>query len=124
MDLKVLPENFAVCRLLPETKTAWVEGGFSSVTVTPSEVSVVCETRFVPDDVKHEPGWRCLRVQGTFDFDAVGVLAALAVPLAEAGVPILALSTFDTDYLLVKDSRLPDAVSALENAGHTVHDLV
>ena len=124
MDLEVLLESFAVCRLLPETETAWVGGVFSSVTVTPSEVSVVCETRFVPGDVKHEPGWRCLRVQGTFDFEAVGVMAALAVPLAEAGVPILAISTFDTDYLLVKDSRLPDAVSALENAGHTVHDLV
>ncbi len=124
MDLQVLPESYAVCRLLPETETAWVGGAFSSVTVTPSEVSVVCETRFVPGDVKHEPGWSCLRVQGTFDFDVVGVLAVLAVPLAEARVPILALSTFDTDYLLVKDSRLPDAVTALGNAGHTVHDLV
>lgn len=123
MDLEILAESFAVCRLLPETETAWVEGVFSSVILTPSEVSVVCETRFVPDDVKHEPGWRCLRVQGTFDFGAIGVLVALAVPLAEAGVPILAISTFDTDYLLVKDSRLSDAVSALENAGHTVHNL-
>lgn len=123
MELEALAETFAVCRLLPDTPTAWVGGAVHSVTVTPSEVSVVCETRFVPEDVEHEPDWRCLGVQGTFDFEVVGVLASLAVPLAEAGVPILVLSTSDTDYLFMKDSRLKDAVTALENAGHTVHDL-
>ena len=74
----------------------------------------------MPSGVKCERGWRWLRVAGTIGFSAVGVLAALAVPLAEAGVSVSAISTFDTDYLLVKDSDLPAALDALRCAGHLV----
>lgn len=74
----------------------------------------------MPAGVRIEVGFRCLRVAGTLDFSAVGVLASLLVPLAAAGIPVLALSTFDTDYLFVKDAALEVAVQALRAAGHQV----
>jgi hypothetical protein len=122
LTLLVLDETFAVCRLgagaaVPPWATA---GTFSSVTRTPDEVSVVCAEGTVPDGVTCERGWRCLRVAGVFEFSAVGVLAALVTPLAEAGVAVLAVATFDTDYLLVKAEDLGTAVDALRRAGHVV----
>ena len=122
LTLLVLDETFAVCRLgagaaVPSWATA---GAFSSVTRTPDEVSVVCAEGAVPDGVTCERGWRCLRVAGVFEFSAVGVLAALVTPLAEAGVAVLAVATFDTDYLLVKAEDLGTAVDALRRAGHVV----
>ena len=81
---------------------------------------MVCEARLVPPDVRSERGFRALRVDGTLAFEETGVLASLAMPLATAGVPIFVVSTFDTDYVLVTDSGLGDAVDALRKAGHSV----
>lgn len=119
--LLLLDGAFAVCRLGGDSSIpAWATaGGFFSITRTADELSV-CAEDAVPDGVKCERGWRCLRVAGTIEFSAVGVLAALAVPLAEAGVSVFAVSTFDTDYLLVKDTDLPAALEALRRAGHVV----
>ncbi len=118
----VLDGAFAVCRLAANAPTPpWASAGsFSSITRTPDELSIVCAEGDVPEGVKSEKGWRCLRVAGTIDFDAVGVLAALAVPLAAAGVGVFAVSTFDTDYLMVKGKDLPAALDALRGAGHFV----
>ncbi len=124
MELELLRGVYAVCRLpVGATLPAWVQGEFYSVTVTPSEVSVVCEAARVPAEVSCEPDWCCLKVAGTLDFSLTGVLASLAVPLAEAGVSLFSLSTFDTDYLLVKCERVEAATLALEQAGHTVRGL-
>ena len=97
----------------------WVGGStFYSVTKTADELSVVCESRFVqPGAEKVEAGWRCFRVVGTMDFGLTGVMASLTVPLAKAGISIFAVSTFDTDYLLVKKEAWEGAVSALSQAG-------
>lgn len=90
-----------------------------SVTRTPRELSIVCrESRGLPGTI--ESGWRCLVVDGTLEFDQVGVLASLAQPLAEAGISILAVSTYDTDYLLLKEDKLEAALEALETAGHEI----
>ena len=99
---------------------AWATGPFVSVTRTADELSVVCPEDVVPSEVRAERGWRCLRVAGTLDFSMAGVLAALVGPLAAAGVSVFAVSTFDTDYLLVKDQDLRRAVDVLRNAGHAV----
>ena len=72
-------------------------------------------------DVKQEPDWRCLQVDGPLDFALIGILADLAGILAEAKISIFVLSTYDTDYLLVKADSLTAAVQALERAGHKVH---
>jgi len=85
-----------------------------------AELSVVCADAAVPDGVRAERGWRALTVVGPLDLALTGVLASLAVPLAEAGVAIFAIATFDTDYLLVRRERLSDAVTALRAAGHRV----
>ena len=74
----------------------------------------------MPDGVRCERGWQCLRVAGTLDFSLVGVLASLIEPLADAGVSVFAASTFDTDYLLLKTSDFERAVGVLRRAGHTV----
>ncbi len=82
---------------------------------------MVCPERAVPAGVDAERGWRCLRVRGPLAFELTGVLASLASPLAAAGVPIFALSTFDTDYLLIPGARLETAVDVLRTAGHRLH---
>lgn len=119
LDLDLLPPLMAVCRL-PAGSPApdWATGALCSITWTAEELSVVCPASVVPDGVRAEGGWRCLKVRGPLAFQETGVLAALATPLAEAGVPIFALSTFDTDYLLVPASRLEAATAALGTAGH------
>ncbi len=120
--LLLLKETFAVCRLGRDAPVPpWATtGALSSITRTPDELSVVCAEEAVPEGVKCERGWRCLRVAGTIEFSVIGVLATLAVPLAEAGISVFAVSTFNTDYLLVKERDLPAALDALRRAGHVV----
>ena len=122
LDLTVLPDDLAVCRLPAGAEApAWLDGEvFASVTRTPEETSVVCRAGVVPQDVRVEAGWRALRVAGPLDFALTGVLLSLLEPLAAAGVPVFALSTFDTDYLLVREAALDDAVAALAGAGHRI----
>jgi hypothetical protein len=121
--LPLLP-HFAICKLSPGEKVPdWAATGpFASITRTAEELSVVCLQESVPDGVRHDSGWRCLRVAGTFDFAMVGLLASLLQPLAEAGIAVFAVSTFDTDYLLVKQHQFDGAAAALRRAGHTVLD--
>ena len=88
------------------------------MTRTASELSIVCRDASVPASVTANRGWRAIAVDGTLDFALTGVLAALAAPLAAAGVSIFAMSTYDTDYVLVKQDTLDDAVAALRAAGH------
>jgi hypothetical protein len=120
--LHLLPGRFAICRLDPAAPVpAWAEGGaLNSATRTPDELSVICSDEQVPPGTASERGWRGIQVEGPFDFETIGVLASLAAPLAEAGVPILCLSTYDTDYLLVREEHLGRAAGALAGAGHRV----
>ncbi len=123
MRLILEPQHLAVCRLDPSAASpAWTSAtvGFLSITRTPDELSVVCAQDSVPSAVKHEPGWRALKVAGPLEFTLVGVLASILNPLAGAGVSVFAISTFDTDYVLLKASSLAVALPALESAGHTV----
>jgi hypothetical protein len=124
LRLTLLQEAYAVCRMAPGAALPdWTSpGAFLSLTHTPDELSIVCREDIVPTNVHCECGWRCLRVAGPLDLALVGVLAALVVPLAEAGVSVFAVSTFDTDYLLVKQTALARACGALRGAGHTVEE--
>ncbi len=122
LTLKKLDGRMAVCRLDPSSEVpGWAtEAALFSVMRTPDELSVVCPERNVPLGVKSEAGWRVLALEGPFEFSAVGVLASVASPLAEAGVSIFALSTYDTDYVLVKEEGVDRAVSVLRERGHEV----
>jgi len=117
----VLEGTFAVCRLAPTAAIPeWsLRGGFFSITRTADELSLVCAEAQVPAGVPAEFGWSCLQLQGPFPFAMSGVLAAFIEPLAEAGIGIFAISTFDTDCVLVKADRLRATIAKLEEAGHT-----
>ena len=122
--LKVLPGSYSVCRLhrdarVPEWAT---QGLFTSVTRTASELSVVCLDAPVPKGIEREGGWRVFKVEGPLDFSLTGVLASLTGPLAEAGIGVFALSTYYTDYLLVKDEQLDRAMQALRSVGWDVEE--
>jgi hypothetical protein len=111
MRLELLKPEFAIARLeatapVPE----WARGEFVSITRTADELSIVCEGR----------GFRCLKIEGPLDFSLVGVLASIADTLARTAVPIFAISTFDTDYILIGDAHLDRAMAALERDGHVV----
>jgi uncharacterized protein len=120
MRFTILPDLFAICRLPPDAEPPnWaMSGEFCSVTRAPGELSVVCRQSQVPSGVLSSPEWRCLRVHGPMDLALTGVLASLARPLAQAGIAIFAVSTYDTDYLLVKAADLDQALLALTGAGH------
>lgn len=122
LPLVILPDCLAVCRLPADAPFPdWARpGDILALVRTGDELSVVCTERFVPPDVRAERGWRALQVQGPLEFAMVGVLASIANPLARAGVSIFVLSTFDTDYILVKEAALERAVEALSQEGFLV----
>lgn len=122
LHLLVLDGELSVCRLAPDRNLNFgaLEGPLVAAVRTEDELSVVCATASAPADAKCEGGWRALRVAGTLDFGLTGVLAAIAQPMADAGISIFAVSTYDTDYLLVKGEQLKAAITSLEAAGHTV----
>lgn len=123
-SLRLLPleERLAICRMEPRAELpGWMWGAsFFSLTRTADELSIVCPERCVPASIVCEGGWRALKLEGPFDFGEVGVLASVAEPLAEAGVSTFTVSTYETDYVLVKDEHLERAVSALLKRGHSV----
>jgi uncharacterized protein len=122
LNLSVLPGTFAVCKFAAGTNfpVDYLHSSFFSITKTDSELSVVCQESAVPTDVIAERGRFALRVEGPLDFSLTGILASLAAPLAAAGVSIFALSTYDTDYLLIAEKDRALAIEALEQAGHTI----
>ena len=122
LSLVLLPYPLSVCRLDPDAPTPdWVTSSrFWSLTRSEDELSIVCEESIVPAGMRSEPSWRALKVRGPLDFSLTGILAALIAPLAQVGISIFAISTFDTDYLLIKQSQLDRAVAALRSAGHSV----
>jgi hypothetical protein len=122
LELLLLPEQLAITRLpahgpLPSWACA---GRFFSLTRTLDELSIVCARQNIPDDLRSGTAWRAFQVRGPFALSETGILLALAAPLADAQVSLFAISTFDTDYLLVNSEQLPQAVAALRRAGHTI----
>lgn len=122
LTLNLLQGTYAVARLEPGAETpGWARGGgLTCLTWTRDELSVVCDESRVPSHVRAQRGFRCLQVAGPLEFSAIGILSSLAGAMAEAGISIFALSTYDTDYLLFPASQEVDAVAALRMAGHVV----
>lgn len=111
---------YAIVRLaadaaVPEWAT---EGEFSSVTRTPEELSIVCPTENLPPDVPSPHSWQCFKLEGPFPFSQTGILLSFIEPLSSSGVPIFAISTYDTDYVLIQDEFVAMALNALQQAGH------
>lgn len=117
-----LKDTYSICRLnvihsIPE----WVyQSEMFSITKTLEELSIVCCQKFVPDDVKQERDFRVIKVKGPLDFSLIGILASISSILANKGISIFVISTYDTDYILVKEKNWQEAVKALTMAGHIV----
>lgn len=126
--LTILPDQLAICRFAPDAEfPQWAMDrgdSFCSMTLTREELSIICKESRVPTDIEVPVfrGWRCLKLEGPFGMQEVGVLAPLATLLADAGLSVFAEATYDTDYLLVTD--LPKAVEALRENGHIVSEQV
>lgn len=123
MKLALLPGEYGVCRLSPDQdlpQWVWRQKAFLSITYTSDELSIVCPLPSVPAGVPCEKIWKVIKVQGPLDFSLIGILAALTAPLAAGGISIFAVSTFDTDYLLVKEGDVIRAREILEQHGHNV----
>lgn len=116
--IELLAGRYGVARLaggshVPE----WATGEFTSMSATPDEVSVTCPEAYIPEGTRCEKGWRVLKLIGPLDFSLVGILARISGILAENKISIFAISTFDTDYVLVKDDKVNQAVEALTDNG-------
>lgn len=122
LSFSVLPDRLAICRLPPASAlpTPPAGGGLWSVTRTADELSLVLSESARDPEWPAETGWRAFRVDGTLDFALIGVLASLTTPLAAAGVGLFVVSTYDTDYLLVRERDLETAARTLTAEGHTV----
>jgi hypothetical protein len=119
MRLIIHEARLSVCRLSPEDPVpAWATGRFVSVTRTAKELSIVADAGAVPPGVRSEGPFRALEVEGPLDFGLVGVLSRLLEPIAQVGVSVLAIATFDTDYILIRELDLERAVEALRVAGN------
>lgn len=120
--LKHLPGLYSVCRLdKSETIPSWADGdGFVSISRTDDELSVVCLADRVPAQVRADRDWTCFKFQGPFEFNQTGIALSVIQPLSDAGIGIFLISTFDTDYLLVKAADAAAAITAMEHAGHTL----
>lgn len=122
MTLALLPERLSIARLQAvEDIPFWAtRSAFFSITRTSDELSIVVPQEIIPTNIRQEKGWRALKIHGPIALSEVGVLNSLTMPLADAGISIFAVSTFDTDYVLVKEENLARAIDALAGAGHDI----
>ncbi len=122
LKMTVLKGTFAVCRLeTSESIPDWIEQeDFYSITRTSNELSIVCIEKNIPENIQCERDWKILKVEGPLDFSLVGILSSLSAALARQGISIFAISTYDTDYILVKNKDLTLAKSTLSQEGHQI----
>ena len=121
LRLSVMRDRLAICRLPADASVpSWISGGFTSVTRTAEELSIVCDDEAVPDDVRADRRWRAFKLEGPVAFETTGVTAALVAPLAEAQISVFPIATYDTDYLLVKEETLGRAIAILSAAGYEI----
>lgn len=122
LTMNVLQDKYAVCRFdhnasIPE----WIKSNeFLSITKTADELSIVCLQENIPYEVQCEKDWRLLKVEGPLDFSLIGILASISNTLANKGISIFAISTYETDYILVKEKDLECAVDALLHQGNRI----
>lgn len=119
MNLLLLKSKYSISKLPPESSIPMnvFNSTFYSISKTDEELSLVCETHLVKYDCEIENDWKVIKVQGPLDFSLTGILASLTTPLAEAKISIFAISTFDTDYLMIKENSLEKAIDVLTLTG-------
>jgi len=122
LTMKLIKEKYGVCRLdKTELIPEWAkDSDFFSITKTLDELSIVCSQGSIPSSVKCEKDWRILKVEGPLDFSLVGILSSISNVLAQQGISIFAISTYDTDYILVKDKDINNAIDSLSIVGYEI----
>jgi hypothetical protein len=125
LNLTSLQGSFSICQLDPKSEIpAWASKGvFFSITHTSYELSIICEQKFIPENTKCEPNWHVLMIEGPFNFGEIGILDSITKHLAQASISLLAVSTFDTDFVLIKSSQFNEAIKILRSAGHRINNL-
>jgi uncharacterized protein len=120
LKFRQLPDRYAVVRLAPDASIPdWTtKGEFTSISRTSDELSIVCPLENIPSEYASGPRWICLKLEGPFPFSQTGVLLSFIEPLSNNGVPIFAISTYDTDYILIQEQTHELAMQLLEEAGH------
>lgn len=118
LKLSTLPGEYTIHRFSPESDIPTLTGNFLSITRTDDELSIICDSEHPLKSEKSESGWACIKVLGPLDFGLTGILAKIASVLAEAEISIFAISTYDTDYVLVKKENLEVARESLLNSGY------
>ena len=122
LTLKLLSEKYGVCRLdvwegIPE----WADKGeFYSITKTSDELSIVCRESNIPNNIKREGDWRILKVEGPLDFSLIGILSSISTLLAKEKISVFVISTYDTDYILIKEKEISKAVNLLLNERYNI----
>ena len=122
LTMKLLNEKYSVCRLDKDNAIPiWaLQGNFFSITKTLDELSIVCLQKNIPNDIRCEKDWRILKVEGPLDFSLVGILASISSLMAQEQISIFALSTYDTDYILVKEENIEAAINTLSENNYSV----
>lgn len=121
--MKVLPGEYSLCRLSSnESIPSWVfASAFYTVSKSADELSIIAESKFVPGDIKAETGWRILKIEQTLDLALTGITAKFSTALAEVGVNLCVIATYDTDYVMLKQEKLAIAIPALQKTGIMVN---
>ena len=122
LNMRLLQEKYGVCRLeINEEIPKWaINSQFYSITKTQDELSIVCPQNNIPSNIKYEADWRILKVEGPLDFSLIGILSSISNILANNKISIFAISTYDTDYILVKDKDVENAIKVLSNENYHV----
>lgn len=122
MEIKKIYQDFSVCQVKDYSLTN-LDSEYSFIGKTDEEKSLVCITSEVPENIiQREDGWKAFRIQGVLDFSLIGILAKIATVLADNGISIFAVSTYNTDYVLIKKENYPKALEVLRSTGYNIVD--
>lgn len=122
LQMKLLDGTFGVCRLKREDNIpSWcLQSKVYSITRTEDELSILCDLRFIPQEIKCEKPWKALKLEGPLDFSLIGILSRISGLLAKNSISIFAISTYDTDYILVKEKDIDNAIKVLSNEEYII----
>ena len=120
MELKIISQDFSVCKLEDLSKVDYSDE-FCFIGKTDEELSLVCNTNLVPTNaIKCDNGWKAFRIEGVLDFSLIGILSKISTLLAENEIGVFAVSTYNTEYILIKKENLNKAIEVLEQNGYEV----
>jgi len=122
LQLSLLKDKYGICTL-PNTAPIpdWaLTQSLASITRTEKELTIVCRLEILPSQYQSDLKWRCFKIDGSFDLNQIGVISSISSPLADAGISIYVISTYDTDYFLIQEQNLEQTISVLSNSGHYI----